>query len=102
MTWLFVVLAIVVLACVVLAAVGFLGELPPSEPDLRPDTRDGEPAFDVVVRGYRMDEVDEQIASLQAQLEQARHSGLEQAQRSGQPAADAGPDEVPQQGDIAR
>jgi TolA-binding protein len=66
--WLFVVLAIAVLALVFLVVLGPLGELPPAEPDRRPDTRDGEPSFDVVVRGYRMDEVDQQIAELQGQI----------------------------------
>ncbi|MBK9740767.1 MAG: hypothetical protein IPO93_15000 [Actinobacteria bacterium] len=75
MTWLFVVLAIAVLAFAFLAALGFLGELPAAEPDLKPDTLDGEPAFDVVVRGYRMDEVDEQIASLQTEIDHLRRQG---------------------------
>ena len=72
MNWLFIVLAIVVIAAAFLAALGFLGELPASEPDLKPDTLDGEPAFDVVLRGYRMDEVDEQIAALQGEIAQLR------------------------------
>ena len=37
--------------------------------DLKPDTRDDDPAFDVVLRGYRMDEVDSTIAQLQAEIE---------------------------------
>ncbi len=72
MNWLFIVLAIVVIAAAFLAALGFLGELPTSEPDLKPDTIDGEPAFDVVLRGYRMDEVDEQIAALQDEVARLR------------------------------
>ena len=65
MTWLFVIVAILVLGAGFLALLGLLGELPPSEPDLKPDTLDGEPAFDVVARGYRMDEVDAQLATMQ-------------------------------------
>ena len=75
MTWLFVLLAIAVIAGGTLAAMGRLGELPPAEPDLRPEIRDGEPAFDVVVRGYRMDEVDARIASMQDEID--RLSGRE-------------------------
>ena len=74
-TWLFVLLAIAVIAGGTLAAVGRLGELPEAEPDLRPEVRDGEPAFDVVVRGYRMDEVDARIASMQDEID--RLSGRE-------------------------
>ncbi len=80
MTWLFVIVAILVLGAGFLALLGLLGELPPSEPDLKPDTLDGEPAFDVVARGYRMDEVDAQLATMQdaidtmsAELDQRRH-----------------------------
>ena len=40
--------------------------------DLKPDTRDDDPAFDVVLRGYRMDEVDSTIAQLQAEIESLR------------------------------
>lgn len=47
-------------------------DLPGATHDLRPDQRAGEPAFDVVVRGYRMDEVDATIADLQAQIEQLK------------------------------
>ncbi|MCX6432778.1 MAG: hypothetical protein NTX29_08310 [Actinobacteria bacterium] len=80
MTWLFVIVAILVLGAGFLALLGLLGELPSSEPDLKPDTLDGEPAFDVVARGYRMDEVDAQLATMQdaidtmsAELDQRRH-----------------------------
>ena len=70
MTWLFVVVAIGVLAFVFLVVLGPLGELPPVEPDLKPEIVDGEPQFDVVVRGYRMDEVDQQVATLQERIAQ--------------------------------
>lgn len=43
--------------------------LPDAGSDLKPDTRDDDPAFDVVLRGYRMDEVDSTIAQLQAEIE---------------------------------
>lgn len=69
MTWLFVILVIVLLAVGFLLVLGLLGGLPPAEPDLRPDTEDGQPAFDVVVRGYRMDEVDAQLATMQDQID---------------------------------
>ena len=72
MTWLFVIVAILVVGAGFLLILGLLGDLPEAEPDLRPDTRDGEPSFDVVVRGYRMDEVDAQLADLQAQIDELR------------------------------
>ena len=72
MTWLFVIVVILVLGAGFVAILGLLGDLPPSEQDLRPDTRDGEPSFDVVVRGYRMDEVDAQLASLQDEIDELR------------------------------
>ena len=68
MTWLFVVVAIGVLAFVFLVVLGPLGELPPVEPDLKPELVEGEPRFDVVVRGYRMDEVDQQVATMQERI----------------------------------
>jgi hypothetical protein len=71
-TWLFVVLGIAVLAFVFMVVLGPLGELPPAEPDLKPDVVDGQPQFDVVVRGYRMDEVDQQLATMQAELDELR------------------------------
>ncbi|HBF27511.1 MAG: hypothetical protein VXW92_06325 [Actinomycetota bacterium] len=46
--------------------------LPDAGSDLKPDTRDDHPAFDVVLRGYRMDEVDSTIAQLQAEIESLR------------------------------
>ena len=74
MTWLFVIVVILVLGAGFVAVLGLLGDLPPSEQDLRPDTRDGEPSFDVVVRGYRMDEVDAQLATLQDEIDRLRHA----------------------------
>jgi hypothetical protein len=75
MTWLFVIVAIAVIAAGFLATLGLLGELPDAEPDLRPDTLDGRPAFDVVARGYRMDEVDAEIEGLRDEIERLRCAG---------------------------
>jgi hypothetical protein len=71
-SWLFVIVVILVLGAGIVAVPGRLGDLPPSEQDLRPDTRDGEPSFDVVVRGYRMDEVDAQLAAMQDEIDALR------------------------------
>jgi len=71
-TWLFVVIGIAVLAFVFLVVLGPLGELPPVEPDLKPEIVEGHPQFDVVVRGYRMDEVDQQVADMQAEIDTLR------------------------------
>ena len=68
----FVIVAILVIGGAALLAVGRFGDLPEAEADLRPDIRDGEPSFDVVVRGYRMDEVDAQIASMQEEIDRLR------------------------------
>ena len=82
MTWIFVIALLVLLGVGFLLATGQMGQLPPAEQDLRPDTRDGEPAFDVVVRGYRMDEVDAQIAGMQARIDELEADG-----RSGEASA---------------
>lgn len=68
MTWLFVVLAVVVVAGAFLASVGLLGDLPDVDPDYRPDRINGQPEFDVVVRGYRIDEVDQELARMQQEI----------------------------------
>ena len=72
MAVLFVLLAIAVIAIIGMIASGRLGALPPAPPSRRPDQRDGQPEFDVVLRGYRMDEVDAVIADLRSQLEALR------------------------------
>jgi hypothetical protein len=87
-TWLFVIVVILVLGAGFVAILGLLGDLPPSEQDLRPDTRDGEPSFDVVVRGYRMDEVDAQLASLQGEIDELR--GARAAEATLPPPGSAG------------
>jgi hypothetical protein len=71
-TWLYVIVVLLVIGAGVVVASGRLGHLPDAEPDLRPDTRDGEPSFDVVVRGYRMDEVDAQLASMQQEIDRLK------------------------------
>ena len=68
MTWIFVVIAVIVIAGAFLASLGLLGELPPADVDTRPDRIGDEPEFDVVVRGYRMDEVDEELSRLNAEI----------------------------------
>ncbi len=68
MTFVFVLLAVGVIALIGLLASGRLGELPEPVRDARPNKKLGRPEFDVVVRGYRMDEVDQVIEELQAQI----------------------------------
>lgn len=65
MTLLFVVVCIGVIAGVALVAAGRLDRLPEAPVDRR--APGGEPAFDVVARGYRMDEVDAVIEGLRAE-----------------------------------
>ena len=92
MTWLFVIVAILVVGAGFLLVLGLLGDLPEAEQDLRPDVRDGEPSFDVVVRGYRMDEVDAQIAELQAQIDRLSEGapgGAGRPVEAGEPPAGA-------------
>lgn len=69
MTLIFIAVGVVVIAAAFWFAVGRLDpSLPDATSDLRPDERGGDPSFDVVVRGYRMDEVDATIADLQSQI----------------------------------
>ena len=75
-TWLFVVVAVLVLAGVFLATLGLLGDLPPVDPDYRPSRVDDEPEFDVVVRGYRMDEVDLELARMQHEIDRLQGPAL--------------------------
>ena len=67
----FVLVAIVVIACIALASVGRLGELPEAPVDRKP----AEAGFDVVLRGYRMDEVDAELADLRARLAAHEETG---------------------------
>lgn len=69
MTWLFVIALIALIAVGFLLALGLLGDLPDAEQDLRPEIPDGAPSFDVVVRGYRMDEVDARLQAMQEQID---------------------------------
>ena len=57
MTIIFVLVALGVIAAVGLAAAGRLGGATQAIPDRRPDTLDGEPAFDVVLRGADTKEI---------------------------------------------
>lgn len=66
MTFVFVIVGIAVIAGVGMAATGGLGQLPTAPADRRP--QGAEPAFDVVFRGYRMDEVDATIDALNARI----------------------------------
>lgn len=68
MTFLFVVIAIVIIAVVALAITGkfapFTG-LENSGDHVPERNLAGEPTFDVTLRGYRMDEVDQKIQEMQ-------------------------------------
>jgi len=68
----FALVAILVVAGVLLFASGRWSGLPTVQRDRRTDV-DGA-GFEVVLRGYRMDEVDARIARLEAELAQARRS----------------------------
>ena len=81
MVVLFVLIAIGVIAVIGMVAAGRFGALPAAPVDRRPDTRDGEPAFDVVLRGYRMDEVDAVVADLRAQVDRLSESSRRQEPR---------------------
>ena len=73
MTLVFIAVGVLVIAGAFWYAAGRINpELPDDAADLRPDRRGGEPAFDVVVRGYRMDEVDATIADLQAEIDELK------------------------------
>ena len=52
--------------------VGRQGGLPEVGPELRPEVDAQHPAFDVVFRGYRMDEVDEVIDALRTENDRLR------------------------------
>lgn len=72
----FIAVGLVVIAAAFWFAVGRLDpSLADETADLRPDRRGGEPSFDVVLRGYRMDEVDATIAALQSQIEDLQGKG---------------------------
>ena len=77
MTVLFVLLCIGVIAGVALVAAGRLDRLPEAAPDRRPEglTAAGLPAFDVVPRGYRMDEVDALVEGLLRENARLRAQG---------------------------
>lgn len=64
---LFIVVLLLIVGGIFVAVSGGLGQYPDVEPDLRPDQ--GDTGFDVVVRGYRMDEVDARMAALEAEID---------------------------------
>ncbi|MFA7322788.1 MAG: DivIVA domain-containing protein [Candidatus Nanopelagicales bacterium] len=68
----FVFIAIAVVAGLTLVVVGRQGGLPDPVVDLRPEADPEHPRFDVVFRGYRMDEVDEVITRLQHEISRLR------------------------------
>lgn len=69
MSLVFAVLAILVIGGAVAYATGRWGSVgPAADRDLRPEVIEGRSTFDVVVRGYRMDEVDARIADLERQV----------------------------------
>ncbi len=65
-------LAIAVIVGIALLLVGRQGGLPEAVVDLRPEGDAADPTFDVVLRGYRMDEVDATLQALRAENEQLR------------------------------
>ena len=69
----FLVVAVIVIVAGFWFATGRLdAQLPAASHDLRPVERGGEPVFDVVLRGYRMDEVDATIADLHSQIDRLK------------------------------
>jgi len=70
MTVIFIVIAVI--GIVTILVVGRQGGLPEVDPDLRPEVDSLDPQFDVVFRGYRMDEVDEVIQNLRADNDRLR------------------------------
>ena len=72
MTAVFVLLVILVIGAAAFVAVGWMGDLPDAEPDVRPEGAATGQDFDVVLRGYRMDEVDARIAELEQELDDLR------------------------------
>ena len=72
----FFVISAAVVAAIAWFVVGkFEAWLPDAGSDLKPEKRDDDPAFDVVLRGYRMDDVDDTIAQMQAEIESLRVDG---------------------------
>jgi hypothetical protein len=65
----FVLLAIAALGAVGIWSTGRVGVPPRADVDQRPVSLEARPSFDVVVRGYNMEQVDRVVAELQAELE---------------------------------
>ncbi len=103
----FVVLMIAVITAAGLIVAGRLGEMPEPEPSIPvPAPADSaDLRFAMAFRGYRMDQVDDAVASLHAQLAQARgevsdsdqrYALAENDQRTGEPTvADAASNSAP-------
>ena len=72
MTALFALVVILVVAAAALVAAGRLDRLAPHEPDRAPAGTLDDPRFDVVARGYRMDEVDATVGALQEEIARLR------------------------------
>ncbi|MDO8732287.1 MAG: DivIVA domain-containing protein [Actinomycetota bacterium] len=66
-------IAIAVIVGIALVLVGRQGGLPEAVVDLRPEGDPADPRFDVVLRGYRMDEVDAKLEELRAENERLRN-----------------------------
>lgn len=72
MTALFALVVIAVVATSAVVAAGRLDRLPLDEPDRAPAGPLDDPRFDVVARGYRMDEVDQTVAALTDEIARLR------------------------------
>jgi len=72
MTLLFAVVVIGIIAGAFLYGAGRWAGLPPAPADRRPAGAADSRGFDVVVRGYRMDEVDARIAELEQEVARLR------------------------------
>ena len=72
----FVFIAIAVIVGIALLLIGRQGGLPEAVVDLRPEGDPADPRFDVVLRGYRMDEVDAKLDELRAENARLREEQI--------------------------
>lgn len=88
----FILLVVLVIGAAAAALAGHWNPegLPHAAPP-EPASGDGQPRFDVVLRGYRMDQVDAELARLRDQLAGARRGD----EAPGDPAATPAPNEDP-------